>query len=421
MIEEDEKIHIVDKIMETGLNNKFSKLADEFNLLQKERKKKENRGEEAEKIGLWEKFIQYRREDNFRSFSPHSIRMPRKDLLDFSKSLSIMLDSGINLVEALVLLRNQARTDRNYYILHKIVEIVREGEPLSVAMKMFKKTFSNLFVSSIECGEESGKLDKSLSQMHFYMERESRMRSQITQAMIYPGIIISIAVIINSLLLIFVVPKFKETFTSILGAGATLPVPTQILISIGDFYLDNLLIILSCTGGFIFLFAVLNEVKLTKFFIDKLIFRIPILGKLLLKDAIAKLSLTLAILLSSGIPIIRAFTILSTSSNNSSIAKLMRIIKKNISDGENIANTFDFTNAFPPVMITMIDVGEQTGRLNEMFDKIGNLYNTEVDDAIEALESTLEPILTIGIALPIAFVVIALFLPLVDIIQNLTG
>ena len=418
----EDKIHIVDKIMQTGMSEKFSQLANEFDQLQKSRYNKSQKNDCVElKESIFKKFNDWRRNEHFRSFSPISIKMSRKDLLEFTKSLSIMLDSGINLVEGLVLLRDQARKDANFYILHKIVQIVRDGEPLSVAMRMFKRTFSNLYVSSIECGEETGKLNTSLNQMFFYMEREQRMKSRITQAMIYPVAIIAIAFIINSLLLVFIVPKFQDTFTTILGDDTTFPMPTQILLSIGEVYKTHFVEVVIAIGSFILAFITLSKINITRIIIDKIMFKIPIIGKVLLKDAIAKLSLTMSILLSSGIPILRAFDILSTSSNNSSISKIMNVIKKNVSAGENIATTFDFTNVFPSVMVTMIDVGEQTGRLNEMFEKVGNLYNSEVDVAIEALEATLEPLLTIVIALPIAFVVIALFMPLVTIIKNLTG
>jgi type IV pilus assembly protein PilC len=251
------------------------------------------------------------------------------------------------------------------------------------------------------------------------MEKAQKILGKVKSAMIYPVIIMSIAVLIVSVLMVFVVPKFQDIFTGMLK-GQPLPLPTQILLNVSNFMKDNILIVLGITFGLYVGFKLFSKTRFGRRIIDWLMINTPIMGELFLKAAIGRFTRTFGTLLASGVTILQALTITRDTSGNVHVANAINVVHDRVKEGDNVAKPLESTNIFPGMVTSMIEVGEETGALPDMLTRIADTYDEEVDNAVAGLTSIIEPIMIVFMAFMVGSIVIALFLPLVRIIEMMS-
>ncbi len=335
-------------------------------------------------------------------------KVKEEDLAIFARQLGSMIGAGIGIAQALEILSEQIPNPSLREALLKVKDDVVAGTSLSKAMQKHPKVFPSFLVNLIAAAEESGKLDEILKRATLYYEKLASIKRKIISASWYPTAVVVIATLIVLGLLTFVVPTFGEIYASF---GGELPAPTQILINISNILKGNILSVI----GFFFILAVINkQIYKTyngKKFYHKFFLKIPLIGKILHKGALAKFARTFATLINGGVSILRSVEIASTVVGNVLIEESLQKTKDEIEKGKPIAGSLD-KKYFPPMFIAMAAVGENTGRLDEMLDTIANFYEDEVDREVDALISTLEPLLMVFIGGIVGFILIALYLPI---------
>lgn len=271
----------------------------------------------------------------------------------------------------------------------------------------------------VRAGEVGGVLEVVLNRLAEFMEKAQKIKGKVISAMFYPCAVITVAVGILSVLMVYVVPKFKTIFADLLGPGKELPQFTQIVLSISDTIANHFVVTVICVAAFISALNIFIRTKAGRRIFDRFKLNMPILGPVLKKAAIARLTRTLGTLISSGVPILQALTIVKETSGNAIVADAIHAVHESVKEGETITAPLEASGIFPPMVISMVDVGEQTGALPEMLMKIADTYDDEVDNAVAAMTSLLEPIMIIFLAGIVGSIVIALFLPLITIIDQL--
>lgn len=336
------------------------------------------------------------------------------DLVIFSRQLATMIDAGIPLVNALGILAEQIENEN----LKEIVSIVREdieaGMSFCDALAKHPLVFSELFVSMVKAGEASGMLNEILDRLAMFMEKQAALSRKIISSLVYPAVVVSMAVLITTVLLIKVVPTFKGIFDSL---GGTLPLPTQVLIFISDLLRKYFLITLLLLGGAIFAFKKNLETKKGRYRFDDFTLKVPVFGPLLRKLAVAKFSRTFSTLVKSGVSVLSSLDIVSKTSGNKVVEEAVVNCSKSVRNGEPISRPLAKSGVFPPMVTRMISVGEQTGQLEKMLSKIADFYDDQVDAAAGALTSMIEPMVIAFLGVVIGGIVIALFLPIFKISQ----
>jgi type IV pilus assembly protein PilC len=341
-----------------------------------------------------------------------------KDLSIFSRLLSTMINAGLPILRSLRIIVKQTENPHLAEVLQDVAKMVEEGYSLSYAMGQHPKVFSTLIVSLIKSGEESGSLDIVLDRIAKDMEREIEIRQNVQAGIRYPIIILSAAFIIVSLVMIFVVPQFQEIFRSM---NATLPVPTQILIQISWAFKRGAPFMIALVIGFAVAARYATNFPVWNRFLDRMRLKIPVFGFLLRRIALSRFARTFAILLKSGVPIIKSLTVVEDTVGNAVIAAAVAKAKISIKEGERISYPLEETGEFPPMVIDMIAVGEETGALDDMLQKISDFYDREVDYTIDAFTTMIEPVLITGMGVIIGYIVVSLYLPLFSAIQNMTN
>lgn len=340
-----------------------------------------------------------------------------KDLSIFSRLMSTMINAGLPILRSLRIIVKQTENTHLAEILQNVAKMVEEGYSLSHAMGQHPKVFDTLMVNLIKSGEESGSLDIVLDRIAMDLEREIEIRQNVQAGIRYPIIILSAAAIIVGLIMIFVVPKFVEIFRDM---NATLPLMTRILINISNVVVHGAPFLVA--GIFLLIigskyasnFPFFNRLK------DAIQLKIPVFGFLLRRISLSRFARTFAILLKSGVPIIKSLTVVEETVGNAVIAAAVAKAKISIKEGERISYPLEETGEFPPMVIDMIAVGEETGSLDDMLQKISDFYDREVDYTIDAFTTMIEPILITIMGVVIGFIVISLYLPLFSAIENMT-
>jgi len=333
-------------------------------------------------------------------------------LVVFSRQLATMVESGIPIVSSLDVLSDQLE-DRNFkQTLQKIRDDVEAGASLSEATARHPRVFSEFFVNMLRAGESSGHLDEILDRVASYMEKVEGLQRKVKASLFYPAFVSVLAFAITTFLVVVIVPKFKEIFTAL---GGQLPMPTLILLSISDFMRKWL--VLEIVGGFLLLTAFKGYTSTPggRLWLDQTTLRFPILGKLMQKVVIARFSRTLATLVKSGVPILSSLEIVAKTSGNKVVERAVVDARSSIKEGENIADPLAQSKVFPAMVTRMIAVGEKTGELEKMLTKIADFYENEVDAAVTALTSLIEPMVIAVLGVVIGGIVIALFLPVFKI------
>jgi len=342
----------------------------------------------------------------------------KKDIVLFTRQFSVMQDAGMGLVDTFEILSKQATNKALAAMIRSLKKFVVEGSNLAESLSRYPKHFNDLYVNMVRAGEMSGSLDVVLSRLANYLEKAMKLAAQVKTAMIYPTIVITAAVGIVWALLVWVVPIFKKVFSQSKGG---LPLPTQILVQASDVVRDNFMLTIIMGIGLIILFNFYRKSQGGKYTTDFFFLKIPVLGNLLHKISISRFTTTLGTLISSGIPIVDGLTLAGAATGNAVISKAVKTATDDVVEGKPLAYSMEKTGLFPPMVCNMVRVGEETGALDTMLQKVNEFYEDEVDAAVKGLTSALEPILIIGLGSVIAGFVIALYLPIFQLATAMGG
>ncbi len=337
-----------------------------------------------------------------------------KDLVLFSRQFATMIDAGLPLVNCLEILGHQSENKRFGKIIINVKETVEGGSNLSDAMRQHPKVFDELFVNLVAAGEAGGILDTILNRQAAYLEKSAKLRRQIKGAMTYPIIVICIALGSITVMLLKVIPTFQKLFKDF-GAENEMPGPTQFVIRLSQGFTRWAPFVFLGVGAAIFLFLMFYRSPRGKEIVHRFLLLTPIFGSLLRKIAVARFTRTLGTLLASGVPILDALEITARTAGNVVVEKSIRFARDRISEGKNMAEPLAQSKVFPGMVVQMIAVGEQTGALDQMCSKIADFYEDEVDVAVAALTSLIEPILMIFVGGSVGGMLIAMYLPLFSI------
>jgi type IV pilus assembly protein PilC len=346
-------------------------------------------------------------------------RVKPKVLTTFTRQLATLVDAGLPLLRGLRVLEKQERNATLKRILGELALAIEGGSTFSEALAQHPKTFNRLFVNMVKAGELGGVLEVVLKRLAEFSEKAQKIKGKVKAALFYPVAVLVVATGILILLMVFVVPKFKEVFS---GMGVKLPGFTVLVLWISDMIKDHILPTLGIVAVFVAAFLLLiNKTKSGRYFWDKVKLKLPPAGPVVTKVAISRFTRTLGTLVSSGVPILQALTIVKETAGNIIISNAIVKVHESVKEGETITAPLESSGVFPPMVVSMVDVGEQTGALPEMLLKIADNYDEEVDNAVSAMTSLLEPIMIIFLAVVVGSIVIAMFLPLIAMINNLSG
>ena len=337
-----------------------------------------------------------------------------QDLVIFTRQFATMIGAGLPLIQALEILSKQ--TENKYFAKHieDIKGDVEGGSTFADALKKHPKIFTDLYTNMVAAGEAGGILDIILVRLAAYIEKAQKLKRKVKGAMIYPCVVMSIAVLCIAVIMVFVVPTFSKMFSQL---GGTLPAPTQLVIAISKFLsgMGGLIVLLSIIAFAVFVVQIRRTEK-GRTIVDGIVLRFPIFGILLRKVAVAKFTRTLGTLVSSGVPILDGLNITARTAGNKVIEKAVFGVRQGVSEGKTIAEPLSESKVFPPMVTQMIAVGESTGALDNMLEKIADFYDEEVDIAVDNLTSMLEPILMVFLGGAVGFIVVAMYLPIFKLI-----
>jgi type IV pilus assembly protein PilC len=345
-------------------------------------------------------------------------KVKSKVLMIFTRQLATLIDSGLPLLRSLNVLAKQERDKVLKRTINKIADSVQSGSTFSDALALHPRIFNNLYVNMVKAGEVGGVLELVLTRLSEFQEKAAKIKNKIIAAMVYPGIVMTMAVGIMCFLLVFIVPRFEVIFHDLLG-DKPLPPVTRFVIGLSGFMQNHGLIIVGMVVAVVFLYKMIGRTRRGRLVIDNLKLRIPLFGDLNRKTAISRFSRTLGTLVTSGVPILQALNITRETAGNAAIALAIARVHDSVKEGESIVQPLEASRAFPPMVVSMVDVGEETGKLPEMLLKIADVYDDEVDNAVVALTSMLEPIMIVFLAVIVGTIVLALFTPLISIITGL--
>ncbi len=337
-----------------------------------------------------------------------------RDIVIFTRQFSTMINSGLPLVQALDILSKQTENKTLASVTRQVVFDVESGHTVADALAKHPKAFSDLYVNMVAAGEAGGILDTILMRLATFMEKNDALVRKVKGAMIYPGVIMSVAVIAVTVLLIFVIPVFQGMFASV---GLALPLPTRIVIGMSDLLKGYWWLLGGAGFGAYTAITRYYKTPAGKLNIDKLLLKMPVLGDVLRKSAVSRFTRTLGTLISSGVSILDGLEITAKTSGNRVIEDAIMQSRASIAGGDTISAPLAKSNVFPPMVISMIAVGEQTGGLDEMLSKIADFYDEEVDAAVSALLAAMEPIMIVFLGVVVGGMVVACYLPIFDMIN----
>jgi type IV pilus assembly protein PilC len=344
-----------------------------------------------------------------------------KDLAIFTRQFSVMIDAGLPLVQCLDILAQQQQNKYFQQVLAQVRQDVEEGSTLAAAMSRHPRVFDQLYSNMVEAGETGGILDLILQRLSTFIEKVVKLKRDVMSAMIYPVAVILMAVCAVAVIMIVVIPQFQSIFLGLLGPGEPLPLPTRIVVGISNF--------LAGWGGLCTLVVIIGIVVAIHFYrktpkgrkrIDTILLKVPVIGSILLKIAIARFSRTLSTLLSSGVPILQSLDITARTAGNMVIEEAIISIRTAVEQGKSFVEPLRAANIFPHMVAQMVGIGEQTGALDAMLGKIADFYESEVDAAIANLLTLIEPLLIGFLGVTIGSIVIAMYMPMFSLIGKLS-
>ena len=342
-----------------------------------------------------------------------------KTLTIFTRQLAQLTSAGLPLLSGLTVLARQEKNQTLKRVLGELAEVIEGGGTFSEGLAQHPKVFNKLFVSMVKAGELGGVLEVVLDRLAQFMEKAMRIKGKVKAAMFYPIAVLVVAVVIMAILLIFVIPKFKDVFGDLTGEDG-LPEFTEIVLSISDTVKNNAFGTFTAIFAFFLTLSMLAKTKYGRFVLDKLALFFPIVGPVVEKVAIARFARTLGTLINSGVPILQALNIVKDTSGNTVVAQAVQDVHDSVKEGETIVAPLEASRVFPPMVISMVDVGEKTGDMPQMLEKIADTYDEEVDRAVESMTSLIEPVMIVFLAVIVGSIVIAMFLPLIRMIETIS-
>jgi len=345
-------------------------------------------------------------------------RVKTKVLTVFTRQLATLVQAGLPLLRGLRVLQKQERNVNLKKIIGELAESIEGGSTFSEALAQHPKVFNRLYVNMVKAGELGGVLEVVLKRLSEFMEKAQKIKGKVIAAMFYPCAVLVVATAIMGVLMVFVIPKFKEIFEGTLGNGRALPGFTQFVLGISEMIQLHIFRTMLMVIALVIIFNVFIRTKFGRKLFDRFKLNVPVLGPVISKVAISRFTRTLGTLVSSGVPILQALTIVKETSGNVIVGNAVAAVHESVKEGETITAPLEASNIFPPMVISMVDVGEQTGALPEMLMKIADNYDEEVDNAVAAMTSLLEPIMIVVLAVIVGSIVIAMFLPLIDLMEN---
>ncbi len=333
-----------------------------------------------------------------------------RDIIVFTRQFASMYNAGIPIVQGLDIMSKQTENKSLRTIIGQVKSDVEAGITMAEAMKKYPKAFNDLYVNLVGAGEMGGVLDSVLQRLAVYIEKAMKLKKKVKGAMIYPTVVMFIAALVVAIIMIFVIPVFAKVFSEM---GAALPLPTQFVIGFSNFLsgFGGLIVFLSIVG-FIVGFRQYRKTPSGHMNTDKLFLKIPVIGNLIRKVAVARFARTLGTLISSGVPILDALEICAKSAGNKVVEKVVFEVKKEVASGKTVSEPLAKSDVFPPMVVQMISVGESTGALDQMLSKIADFYDDEVDNSVQNLTVMLEPALMVFLGTVIGFIVVSLYLPI---------
>jgi type IV pilus assembly protein PilC len=340
-----------------------------------------------------------------------------RDMVVFTRTFSTMIDAGLPIVQCLDMLGSQ--TDNRHFgkVLIEVKSEVESGKSLSEGMGKHPKVFDDLFRNLVAAGEAGGILDLIFRRLAAYLEKADKLRRQVKGAMVYPTSIIVVGLLVMMVMMTFVLPTFEEMFKE-LGAGS-LPAPTRIVLAMSHFVVTNIVFIMLSTVIGLIAFIMTIRTPRGRYIFHKVILKAPVVGPVVRKGAVARFTRTLGTLLSSGVPILDALEIVGKTAGNAVITEGIMYAREKVAEGQDIAGPLMETRIFPPMVVQMIGVGEKTGAMDEMLQKIADFYEDEVDQAVAAMTALIEPIILVFLGFGVGGMLIAMYLPIFEIAGNI--
>lgn len=346
-------------------------------------------------------------------------RVKPKQLTGFTRQLATLVNAGLPLLRGLQVLNKQERNPALKRAVGEMAQSIEAGSTFAEALSQHPRIFNKLFVNMVKAGEIGGVLDVVLLRLAEFMEKAQKIKGKIVSAMIYPVVVLIMATTILTLLMIFIVPKFQDIFKDLLE-GQGLPGLTRFVMSVSQTMTHRLPVVIIAIVVVVILVKLIGKSKSGRYALDRIKLTIPIFGVLNRKTAIGRFTRTLGTLMTSGVPVLQALNIVRDTVDNEAISRAISAIHDSVKEGENMAPPIQASGAFPPIVVSMVEVGEETGELPEMLMKIADSYDDEVDNTVAGLTSIIEPILIIGLALVVGTIVVSLFMPLIAIIGKLS-
>jgi len=343
-----------------------------------------------------------------------------KVLTQFTRQLATLVNAGLPLMRGIDVLKRQMKDPQMKEALDGISDGIAAGGTFSEALTAYPKIFDNLYVNMVKAGEAGGVLEVVLGRLAEFAEKNEKIKNKVKGAMIYPIVVLCAAVGITGFLMVKVVPKFKEVFSDMLG-GQALPPITEFVMGVSEWVQQNYLVLLVVVAALWVIKAVVGKTDKGAYFYDVLSLKMPVTGTLVQRSAVSRVTRTLGTLLASGVPILQSLTIVRDTTGNRVISTALQNVHDAVKEGEGMTEPLSQCKVFPPMVTSMVEVGEETGALSDMLTRIANTYDDEVDNAVAGMTAAIEPALIIVLAVVVGTIVIAMFLPMIKIISSVSG
>ena len=347
-------------------------------------------------------------------------KVKTKVLTQFTRQIATLVNAGLPLMKGIEVLKRQMKDPQMQEALEGISSNIAAGGTFSESLTQFPKIFDKLYVNMIKAGEAGGVLEVVLGRLAEFAEKSERIKNKVKGAMIYPCVVLVAAVGITAFLLVAVIPKFQQVFADMLG-GQALPPITQFVIDASEFVQNNGVQILLAVFAFVVIMKLVGKTEKGAYFFDALQLKMPVTGTLAQRSAVSKFTRTLGTLLSSGVPILQSLTITRDTTGNRVLTSAIQDVHDSVKEGESMTQPLSNCKVFPPMVVSMVEVGEETGALADMLTRIANTYDDEVDNAVAGMTAAIEPALIIVLAVVVGTIVVAMFLPMVKIIGTVSG
>ena len=347
-------------------------------------------------------------------------RVKAKDLTTFTRQLSTLVNAGLPLMRCIDVLKRQNSVPALKDALDGISDAIAGGATFSDALTAYPKIFDNLYVNMVKAGEAGGVLDVVLTRLAEFAEKSDKIKNKVKGAMIYPTVVLFAALGITGFLLTYVIPKFQQVFTDLLG-DAAMPALTQFVIDLSEWVKQYWYIVIAGAAALWVIKKVIGMTPAGAYMYDVISIKTPVTGTLIKRTAISRVTRTLGTLLASGVPILQALVIVRDTTGNRVVSKALQNVHDSVKEGESMSDPLAQSGVFPPMVVSMVQVGEETGALSDMLTRIANTYDDEVDNAVAGLTAAIEPALIIVLAVIVGTIIVAMFMPMIKIISNVGG